>query len=220
MANNQSTENYDNTHMIDLVRKTILSFCLEFVETPYLCYTEHGQHALFYNQLFQAIPKEMRYLEWKGQKVCVVQKEYPTSGKLGKPQRQHWDIAVLSSPPASVIEGPGAFDYLMLDAVIEFGMNEAKEHLVDDIERLSHPDANLVQGFAVHLYRLSEPGYRLSGRDWSPKSKQLLTAKDIRWLSIDKPVEIYLAIYDSTHTHSSGIWKILDGQVSRISFIT
>ena len=60
----------------------------------------------------------------------------------------------------------------MLDAVIEFSMNESKELLVDDIERLSHVEANLTQDFAVQLYRLSKPGYRLSGRDWSPKSKQ------------------------------------------------
>ena len=35
-----------------------------------------------------------------------------------------------------------------------------------------HADANLKQGFAVHLYRLSKAGQRLSGRDWSLKSKQ------------------------------------------------
>lgn len=96
------------------------------------------------------------------------------------PQRQHWDIAVLGSPPETIIEGQGAYDYLRLDAVVEFGMNEGKEHLVDDIERLSHTKANLKQGFAVHLYRISKPGFRLSGRDWSPKSKQILTPENIR----------------------------------------
>jgi len=150
-----------------------------------------------------------------GQKVCVVQKEYPTSDKLGKPQRQHWDIAVLHSPPESIIEGAGAYDYLKLDAVIEFGMNEGKAHLIDDIERLCHAEANLTQGFTVHLYRLSKPGFQLSGRDWSPRSKRLLTAGDILWLSSDKPVEIYLAIYDSTHTYLSGIWQIVDEQVNK-----
>jgi hypothetical protein len=199
---------------IEMVRKAILSFCKEFVETPYLCYTEHGQHARFYSQVYQTIPEIMRYLLWKGKKVCVVQKEYPTAGKLGKSRRQHWDIAVLRSPPESS-EDPG-YDYLGMDAVIEFGMNQDREHLDDDIARLSHTDANLTQGFAVHLYRLSKPGLRFSGRDWSPKSKQLLTAENIRALSAGKSVEIYLALYDSTHTHSGGIWKIVDGQVNRV----
>jgi hypothetical protein len=203
-------------NMIEIVRETISSFCREFVVSPYLCYTEHGQHARFYSQLYQAIPEEKRYLEWKGEKVCVVQKEYPTSGTLGKPQRQHWDIVVLSSPPVSIHEGPSAYDYLKLDAVVEFGMNESEEHLVDDIERLCHAEANLTQGFAVHLYRLSQSGFPLSGRDWSSKSKQIMTAEDIRCLSSGKPVEIYLAIYDSTHTYSTGIWKIVDGQVDRV----
>lgn len=203
--------------MIKLVRETILSFCREFLEFPYLCYTEHGQHARFYHQLYQAIPEEMRYLDWKGQKVCVVQKEYPTSGRLGKPQRQHWDIAVLHSPPESVIEGPKAFDYLKLDAVVEFGMNAGKGHLVDDIDRLCHAEANLAQGFAVHLYRLSPPGNLFSSRDWSPKSKQILSAENIRWESLGKSVEIYLATHDSTYAQPSGIWKISDGMVDQIA---
>jgi hypothetical protein len=133
----------------------------------------------------------MRYLNWQGQKVCVVQKEYPTSNKLGKPKRQHWDIALLASPPESKIDGREAYDYLKLDAVVEFGMNEVQEHLRDDIERLSHEDANLQQGFVVHLYRLSEPGNKFSSRDWSPKSKRILTFKDIRELSVGKPVEFF-----------------------------
>ena len=36
-----------------------------------------------------------------------------------------------------------------------------------------HADAHLKQGFAVHLYRLSKAGQRLSGRNCSPKSKQI-----------------------------------------------
>ena len=203
----------NNAKMIEIVRKAVQSFCKEFVESPYLCYTEHGQHARFYSQLYQAIPEEKRYLEWKGQKVCVLQKEYPTASKLGKPQRQHWDIAVLSSPSESLIEGKGSFDFLKLDAVVEFGMNESEEHLVDDIHRLSHPEANLQQGFAVHLYRLSKPGHPLSGRDWSPKSRRILTVEEICKLSIGKLVEIYLAVHDSTQTLDNGVWKIVDGQL-------
>lgn len=55
--------------MIEMVRETILSFCREFVESPYLYYTEHGQHARFYHQVYQSISEEKRYLEWNGQKV-------------------------------------------------------------------------------------------------------------------------------------------------------
>jgi hypothetical protein len=109
--------------MISLVREAILSFCREFIEYPYLCYTEHGLHARFYSQLYQSIPDEMRYLIWDGHKTCVIQKEYPTADKLGKPQRQHWDIAVHQSPAVSIIEGPGAIDYLHLNTVVEFGLN-------------------------------------------------------------------------------------------------
>lgn len=202
--------------MISLLRNVIISFCKEFVEHPYLCYTEHGQHARFYNQVYQAIAQDARYLDWDGQRICIIQKEYPTSGKLGKPQRQHWDFAVLKSPAESIIQGPNAIDFLRLIAAVEFGLNEGKEHLIDDIERLCHPESNLEQGFIIHLYRLSKPGQHISGRDWSPNSKRILTTEDICKFSVDKPVEIYFAISDMTNTHPSGIWCIIDGEVDQI----
>ena len=37
-------------------------------------------------------------------------------------------------------------------------MNEAKEHLVDDIKRLEHVDLNSPHKFIVHFYRLSNAG--------------------------------------------------------------
>jgi len=196
--------------MLELIRKTLTAFCLEFVRNPYLCYTEHGQHALFYSMLFNALPEQQRYLTWNHQKVCVLQKEYPTAGKLGKPQRQHWDIAVLKSPPESIHE-KSAYDYLKLLAAIEFGMNEASEHLEDDISRLCHPEANLEHGFIVHLYRLSEGGKLFSGRDWSPKSPRILTLEDVQKLSVGKPIEIYYGLVDSTGKHNSGLWVFKEG---------
>jgi hypothetical protein len=66
------------------------------------------------------------------------------------------------------------------------------------------------------MYRLSQPGFPISRRDWSPNSAQILTAENIRWLSIDKPIEIYLAVSDSTNTLADGIWCILDGDVNRV----
>jgi hypothetical protein len=121
--------------------------------------------------LYNALPADQRYTTWHDYKVCVVQKEYPTAGFLGKPRRQHWDIAVIKTPPQSLVDGiASSYDYLKLAAVVELGMNEGKEHLTDDIERLSHPGANVDQGFIIHLYRLSQPGAKLSDRDWSSAS--------------------------------------------------
>jgi len=35
-----------------VTRQAIIQFCLEFVRNPNLCYTEHGQHALFCTMLY------------------------------------------------------------------------------------------------------------------------------------------------------------------------
>jgi len=201
--------------MIETIRKTITNFCLEFVHNPYLCYTEHGQHALFYSKLFNALTDDQQYLDWQGKRVCVLQKEYPTAGKLDKPQRQHWDIAVLKSSPESN-ESKYTYDYLKLIAAIEFGMNEAKDHLEDDIARLCHPEANLEHGFIVHLYRLSESGNQFSGRDWSPKSPRILSTEDVQELSVGKSVEIFYSLADSTGTYETGVWNIKSGLLRKI----
>ena len=197
--------------MLEIIRNTIKAFCLEFLRNPYLCYTEHGQHAMFYSMLYNALPEEQRYITWGGQKVCVIQKEYPTAGKLGKPQRQHWDIAVLKSPPESIVEGAGSYDYLKLFAVIEFGMNEAEEHLKDDVERLYHPEANLEHAFIVHLYRLSESSNLFSSRDWSPKSPRIVSLDQAKELSKGLQVDIFYGVADSTKQKESGVWLVSDG---------
>lgn len=182
-----------------------------------MCYTEHGQHALFYSMLYNLLPEEQRYITFQNHKICTIQKEYPTAGLLGKPKRQHWDIAVLKSPLECVAAKARIYDYLKLFAVIEFGLNEAKEHLVDDIERVCHQEANLEHGFIVHLYRLSESGNLTSGRDWSSKSPKIMTVEEVRQVSIGKPVEIFLGLTDSTGFHSDGIWTIKDGVVIDIT---
>ena len=206
-------------NQIDLVRQTVVEFCVELTRAPYLCCTEHGQHALFHTMLYNALPEEQRFATWYGNKVCVIQKEYSTAGNLGKSRRQHWDIAVIKTPPESIEGKPQAYDYLKLAAVVEFGMNEAKKHLVDDIERLSHPEANVMQGFAVHLYRLSEPGAPFSRRDWSANSKRILTPEEVgqlAQLAEDEPVEIYYAMHDSTGKHCSGVWSIKQGVIAQV----
>ena len=205
---------------LEIVRQIVRAFCVEFVGNPYLCYTEHGQHALFYTMLYNALPEEQRYITWQDRKVCVLQKEYPTAGNLGKPQRQHWDVAVLNNPPTSSVTGTKSYDYLKLLAGIEFGLNEAKEHLIDDIERLGHTDANLVQGFIVHLYRLSKAGALFSNRDWSPNSGRILKPEQVSCLSVGKSVEIYYGIVDGTGRNEAGLWYIKDGRMSDIQMKT
>jgi len=175
-----------------ILEDVIIQFCNDFIENPYRCYTEHGQHALFYSMLYNALPAEKRDLTFidttnsKEYKVCAIQKEYPTCFDLGKSQRQNWDISIIKPPATANAEiatekGKELFDYLNLFAVIEFGMNEHREHLVDDFLRVSHPAANTEHPYIVHLYRLSDPGKQVSGRDKSANSfevQQLIEKTD------------------------------------------
>ncbi len=195
---------------LKIIRQTIIRFCEEFIKHPYLCYTEHGQHALFYSNLYAALPEAHRYINCQQQKVCVIQKEYPTAEKLDKPRRQHWDIAVLRE------EKDQKYDYIKLLAAIEFGMNEAKEHLIEDIRRLEHTGSNVEHGFIVHLYRLSQAGQQFSGRDWSSGSTQILTLEQVKELSKQTSIEIYYAMADSTGTYKNGVWIIHNEQIDPI----
>jgi hypothetical protein len=202
--------------ILETVRQTLVTFCVEFVQHPYLCYTEHGQHALFYAKLYSALPEELRYATWQQQKVCVLQKEYPTATNLGKPQRQHWDVSVLSVPLTSRENGAESYDYFNLLAAIEFGMNEAKEHLVDDIKRLEHADSNSAQKFIVHFYRLSNAGNKISGRDWSQNSVRIMNPVEVGDLTIDSSVEIFYCIADNTGKYENGAWYIKRGKISSL----
>lgn len=203
--------------VVDIVRQTIIHFCELFIEHPYLCYTEHGQHALFYRNLYYDLPTKQRYTIWEGQKVSVVQKEYPTAGSLGKPRRQHWDIAVIKTPAESIERERSSYDYLKLSAVVEFGMNAEGKHLKEDIRRLCHHEANLIQGFIVHLYRLSKPSALFSNRDWSRSSSRILSPRDVAKISTGKLVEIYYGIADSTGTYSPQVWCIKQGKMSLLT---
>lgn len=186
------------TLQIDITRQAVIAFAREFIENPYLCYTEHGIHALFYTQLFNATPAEKRFIDWHGFKVCTIQKEYPTFGCLGKPKRQHWDIAVIKDPPECLPSKQyHSYDYLRLAAVVEFGFNSNEAHLLDDIERLTHTDSNVEHRFIVNLYRLSQPGYLFSGRDLPSISGQVVSMERVAELVEGKDVEILQGIYDS-----------------------
>jgi hypothetical protein len=94
---------------------------------------------------------------------------------------------------------------------VEFGLNATKDHLVDDIKRLQN--SNIKNKFIVHLYRLSKP--KVSDRDWSPDSDQLLDIKDIKNIPklVDgKDVEIYFGRYDDTGRFQSEVWRLKDSQ--------
>ena len=82
------------------------------------------------------------------------------------------------------------------------------EHLQDDIDRLSHPDAAIDLGIVVHLYRLSESGKLFSGRDWSARSGRILSVEDVADLVRTKPVEVYYGLHDRTGRHENCVWLI------------
>jgi|GEM_PF-831339 len=212
--------------VMDTVRYILHKFCLEFVRQPYLCYTEHGLHALLFARLFDALWEEERYADWESRKVCVLQKEYPTAHDLDKPKRQHWDLAVIKVPPESIAEGDQPeYDYLKLAAAIEIGMNEPEEHLREDIRRLYHERANLDQGFVIHLYRLSKPGAPVSARDWSHKSPRIVSVEQAEEIlkdeaskaTVDREVEVLLAVTGETGEHEAGVWHICAGGVTRLA---
>jgi hypothetical protein len=182
------------SEQIEIVRQVARQFVLEFIESPYLCYCEHGLHALFFTKLYDALPIEQRYATWKGQKVCVIQKEYPTATSLGKSQRQHWDIAVLKTPlePVPDCRAP-SYDCFKVAVAVEFGMNETKDHLTDDINRLSYAikDGSVAQGLIIHLYRLSPHNADVSSdRDWRPNSGRILAPEKVTAIPTGKSIEI------------------------------
>lgn len=199
-----------------VVEQTLQAFCQTFVSYPYLCYTEHGLHALFYTHLYNALAPQERYLLWQGESVCVLQKEYPTADALGKPRRQHWDIAVIRNPPQCLAGKQHSYDYLCLAAVIEFGLNEPSAHLEDDIQRLSHPGANVDQSYFVHLYRLADPKATQSGRDWSNLSAKICPKEHVAAMLAHTSITGYYGLYDAGGKYLRGLWRIDDSSATQI----
>jgi hypothetical protein len=197
-----------------IVEHAVEKVCKQFCLSPYLSYTEHGLHAQLYHELVKSIPPRQLYADWKGQKVCVVQKEYPTAGKLGRPKRQHWDISTLDAPLApSPHKSPG-YDFFRLNSIVEFGLNAQPEHLADDLDRLRHVEANAANKFVVHLYRLSASGHRISGRDISPDSTAILPIEFVmRMLEQRKGsgIIVYYALWDKTKTFETQAWRLEEG---------
>lgn len=205
-----------NSETKALLVETARRFCTEFLDYPYLAYTEHGLHALFFSRILAALPESSRYSDWQDKRFCVVQKEYPTATDLDKAKRQHWDIAVIRTPPSSHRDA-NSFDYLRLFAVFEFGMNASREHLREDIRRLAHSGANLDNGFALHFHRLCKPGRGLSGRDWSSDSKAVCTREEAQEILGDSPVTLFYVMADPTGTHPNGLWEIDAQNVKKLA---
>ena len=202
---------------VPILRQAIKDFTLEFVKEPYLCYTEHGQHARFYAQLSNALPGEEQYFLWGGKKVCVIQKEYPTTTDLDRTRRQHWDISLIKNPPEIAMpEEPRPYDFFILSAAVEFGLNESFDHLENDIERLCHPEANVENPFLVHLYRLTNPGNQRSRRDLSNGSNKIVSIEKAAKMTKNNPVEIFYGIYDDANSAACGAWRLYDGKIEEI----
>ena len=66
-----------NAEAVKLTRDELEGFCHEFLDHPYLCYTEHGLHSRFASRLYRAMPDGQQDLT-VGYRICRVQKEYPT----------------------------------------------------------------------------------------------------------------------------------------------
>jgi hypothetical protein len=213
---------------IGAVRQVCQEFAIEFLEKPYLCYTEHGLHALLFARLLNALPHGEQFVEWDIHKVCVLQKEYPTAHDLGKSKRQHWDLAVVKSPPESLPPSDlRPYDCLRLASAIEVGLNEPKEHLREDIRRLYHQEANIDHGFVLHLYRLSRPGSKVSRRDRSSSSRKIfsdlekiqgmLEQESKKETAADREVEILCAVAGHTGEKNRGLWLIGKGGAQQLA---
>jgi hypothetical protein len=196
-----------------LTKDTLIAFCKEFVEHPYLCYTEHGLHARFLQQLHDAFGANnlLREDEFGGQRVGLLQKEYPTNRPFDRSRRQNWDAAVIRHPIVPIaLSHP--YDHLPLAAVVEFGLNYGAGHLLSDLERLSHDDAQVDAPMIAHLYRLSMAGAQNSKRDISPNSAAILPLARVCELSALFPkVTVYSGIADVTRDDGKCLWSISAG---------
>jgi hypothetical protein len=95
-------------------------------------------------------------------------------------------------------------------------MNADKDHLEEDIRRLSHPNSYVENKYIVHLYRISGPKPKVSNRDWTPRSKKILTLDDVFNLIKGTDIEIYFGVTDITDTHESGLWLINKKGITKI----
>jgi len=69
------------------------------------------------------------------------------------------------------------------------------------------------QGFAAHLFRLSESQGRPSARDWSPHSRRFHAADVIQPLLAGTTIEVYLGVFDPTNMNPTGLWRITASEI-------
>jgi hypothetical protein len=191
-----------------IVEKTIEDFCFEFLARPYLCYTEHGLHALFYASLVGNIPEKERTVRVGDKDIHVVQKEYPMVDKQGRSKRAHWDIAVLDDVQTS--DRLRWYDTLRLNSAIEFGLNESIDHLRRDVQRLSHENSGMKRGYIIHLHRFSRSVTR---RDWIREHARAASRASIDSIlrNEGRNVTAYFVGVDSVTGTRDGPWR-LDGR--------
>jgi len=194
-----------NEKIGEIVRETIEQFCQEFMKNPYRCYTEHGIHALFYHDLLENIPESLRFLrkEKDGKEICIAQKEYPMADSGGKSRRAHWDIAVLN--PFLENAGEPWYDFLKLNSVVEFCLNEGEVHLKDDKERLMKA-ANIDHKYIVHLFRVSNGESR---KDLKPNSARIISRGKFEEIMRGSGISSHYIMVDGTSRHENQIAKII-----------
>ena len=100
-----------------------------------------------------------------------------------------------------------------MDCVVEFGLNERKTHLENDIRRLSDPRSRVDQGYVVNLYRLSR---FITERDWVNLRNDRATIDFIhKYLGKVRNVVGYYALCDDKTGEKDGPWRI-DGKMEPI----
>jgi len=216
------------------VENSIKKLLTEFGDQPYMCYTEHGIHARFYQILAEAIKNsgiKGTFEFQKSMQIGLIQKEYPTKNHLGRTQRQHWDIAIIDPKqpkPKNNQHNLTGYDFLKLHSVVEFGLNDSLEHLIDDIDRLLHNDSNVELKYIVHLMRSSENSTpKVSRRDLTDKYKNYKdilniptvlthkeTSKQYKITDINSDMsENYVTLYiqgDTTNAYNTKTFKVIE----------
>jgi hypothetical protein len=87
-------------------------------------------------------------------------------------------------------------------------MNASRDHLQEDIRRLTHKEANLDIGFAIHFSRICEPGKGMSRRDCSSASKEICTLEQAQEIQRSGTAIVYYVMSDPTGVHQSGFWEV------------
>jgi hypothetical protein len=213
-----------NAEICRVVEETIDDFCIFFFKNPYVEYSEHGIHALFFHQLYENFNSNEipRYGHYLNEQVCLIQKEYRMSGKCGGTKAAHWDVCVLKEPLESrndtniqIKSRPNSYDFLEINSIIEFGLKANLSHLNNDVDRLCHPECKARGKFIVHLERFSDS---FSQRDFPLNSKnELPTKAQMIDLTKNNNVIIYYVRTNKNNKNDQRMWKFVNGNLTDLS---